>query len=265
MRLGIGSWTFPWAIGVPGYPQPKQPLNALDLLEMAKELDVDIVQICDNYALHERDASELTAIREAAGEMGILVEVGTRGVETAHLLRYLEIAGILGSSSVRTIIDDPDAPYLDWIKRAIPEYEATGVAIALENNERLSPESFAELMRAVDNPYLGMTLDTVNTLGRLARIEEVVETLAPYAINLHYKDYDIVRVDHRMGFSVIGRPAGEGRVDSAWLFGQFAQAGRDPDVILELWPPFLATIEETIANEAEWAIRSIRFLKTVMD
>jgi sugar phosphate isomerase/epimerase len=265
MRLGIGSWSFPWAIGVPGYPQPATPLDAVGLLEKAKSLDVDLVQICDNYPLHARSADELDQIARTAQELGISVEVGTRGVEPSHLLRYLEIATRLRATSVRTIVDNSADPYRVWIAQVLPRYAEAGVTIALETNEGLSVDAFAALVEALDSPYLGITLDTVNSLGREERTQDVVAKLARYAIVVHYKDYAIERVDHRMGFLVVGRPAGEGRVDAHWLFDSLAQAGRDPQVIVELWPPFLGSVEATIAQEERWVGKSVRFLQRLLD
>ena len=51
MQLGISSYTFSWAVGIPGYPQPLQPLTALALLDRASELGVGVVQIADNLPL----------------------------------------------------------------------------------------------------------------------------------------------------------------------------------------------------------------------
>ncbi len=64
-----------------------------------------------------------------------------------------------------------------------------------------------------------------------------------------------------LGFSLVARPAGDGRVDFDWLFEQLALHGRYPSVILEHWPPFAGTIEDTIRMEEEWVARSMRFLK----
>ena len=39
MRLGVGSYTYSWAIGVPGHP-PDLPMTAVDLLNTAAGLGV---------------------------------------------------------------------------------------------------------------------------------------------------------------------------------------------------------------------------------
>ncbi len=104
-------------------------------------------------------------------------------------------------------------------------------------------------------------MDTANSLGALETTDLVVEALAPYTTVLHAKDFDLMRIDTRMGFAVVGRPAGEGRVDFDWVFKELSRHGRNPDVILEHWPPFTETIEVTIRLEEDWVERSMRFLR----
>ena len=58
MRLGIGSYAFAWSIGVPGRAPPR-PMTAFDLVAMAVDLGVGVVQICDNLPLHLLTEPEL--------------------------------------------------------------------------------------------------------------------------------------------------------------------------------------------------------------
>jgi sugar phosphate isomerase/epimerase len=104
-------------------------------------------------------------------------------------------------------------------------------------------------------------MDTANSLGRPEVLETVVEHLAPHAIVLHVKDYNIRRIDTRMGFDVIGSAAGDGKVDFDLVFGALKHHGRDPSIILEHWPPFAGTIENTLRAEDEWVSRSMAFLQ----
>jgi sugar phosphate isomerase/epimerase len=87
--------------------------------------------------------------------------------------------------------------------------------------------------------------------------------LAPHAINVHFKDFAIVRTASSLGFTVGGRPAGEGQLDVRMLLEHLVRYGRNPSLILEQWPPFLTSLEETVRNEAEWAERGLRYLKGV--
>ena len=49
-----------------------------------------------------------------------------------------------------------------------------------------------------------------------------------------------------------------------WLLTQFRAAGRDPNAILEQWPPPETTIEATIAREKAWARESVIYLRTLI-
>jgi 3-oxoisoapionate decarboxylase len=269
LQLGIGSWTYPWSIGVHGYPLPVKPLKALDLLEKARMLGVDLVQICDNIPLHEVCKDELDELHCTAMKMGIGIQVGTRGVMPDHLARYLEISKKLNSNLLRTLTDTadnkPDMAHVEiWLKAVLPEFEKAGVYIALENHDRFKVKELSELIRKIGSPYLCICLDTVNSFGALECPDHVMNELIPYTINLHIKDFDIERVGNKMGFLIQGRPAGYGKLDMEVLFRQLKNSGKRPDIILEQWTPFEKSVEETIEKENQWAEAGISFLKENM-
>ena len=83
MQLGISTYTFTWAIGVPGYLRMAEPMDAIGLIHQAHEYGVSVVQLCDNLPLHTLSDEELIKIRDTASALKIELEIGTRGVETA--------------------------------------------------------------------------------------------------------------------------------------------------------------------------------------
>src|SRR5688572_29622456 len=116
MRLGIGSYTFVWSVGVPGYPQPREPLTAERLLAKAAELGVGVVQIADNLPLHRLSSQQVDALAHLAGELGIHIEVGTSGIGAEHLRTYVKLAERLKSSIVRVVIDTAESePTIDEV------------------------------------------------------------------------------------------------------------------------------------------------------
>jgi 3-oxoisoapionate decarboxylase len=268
MKLGITSWSLPWSIGVQGYPRPKRPVGAIDLLQEAVEVNVSVVQIADNLPLHELPDTELDRLREAACARGLTLEVGTRALDPEHLLRYVAIAHRIGARVLRTVLSGslcgPQqlAEAEASIRQILPALERQDVTLAFENNEAFSAAEFAGIIHRIGSPIVGICLDTANSLGRPETVQTVVENLAEYAVMLHAKDYDIRRIDTRMGFSVVGKPAGEGRVDFDWVLAELRRHGRtEISVIVEHWPPFAGTIEETIRIEEEWLARSVQFLR----
>jgi 3-oxoisoapionate decarboxylase len=266
MRLGIASWTLPWSVGVAGYPQPEHLLTAVGLVELAAKFGVTVVQVADNMPLHRMRPSELRTLREAADDRKIELQTGARGADPDHLLRYLEISTALGAKILRTVGHTTETTptivqLADCFERILPRFEAAQVAIALENYEGHSAAEFAWLIRKMNSPSLGICLDTANSLGALEATENVVEELAPHTIVLHAKDFDIVRIDTRMGFNVVGCPAGQGRVDFDFVLDRLARYGKHPAVILEHWPPFVDSIGKTIELERQWLAASIDFLR----
>jgi sugar phosphate isomerase/epimerase len=269
MELGISSWSLPWSIGVQGYPRPTKPLNVIGLLDKAVEAEVSVVQIADNLPLHELPEPELDHLREAASARGITLEAGTRSLDPEHLARYATIARRIGARMLRTVLSGTllgageMAKAEEGIRHVLPELQQQGVTLALENNEAFSAAEFAGLMRRIGSPVVGICMDTANSLGRPETLQTVVENLAEHTVMLHAKDYDIRRIDTRMGFSVVGRAAGEGRVDFDWVLAELRKRGRDHiNIIVEHWPPFEGSIEGTVRLEEEWLARSVQFLRS---
>jgi sugar phosphate isomerase/epimerase len=268
-KLGIASWTLPWAIGVQGYPAPQRPLGWIGLLEKAVEAQVSVVQIADNLPLHELPDQELDQLREAATSRGVMLEAGTRSLDPEHLARYIAISNRIGARILRTVLSGslfgPKqlAAAEAAILKLLPELERQGVTLALENNEAFSAQEFAGIVTRIASPHVGICLDTANSLGRPETLKTVVENLAGHAVELHAKDYDIRRIDTRMGFSIVGTPAGDGRVDFSWVLAELRRRGRSGiSIIVEHWPPFAGTIEESVRIEEEWLARSLRFLRS---
>ena len=268
MRLGISSYTYVWSVGVPGYPLPPQPLTALGLLQKAVELGVGVVQIADNLPLDRLDEGELGALERCAGRLHVEIEVGTCGIEPDHLLRYLALARRFRSPILRVVLDSDDhRPEPDEVvatlRALLPRFESAGVCLAIENHDRFRSATLATIVNALGSPYVGICLDTANSLGCLESLETVLATLGRWVVNLHVKDFQVERLPHKKGFLVEGRPAGQGRLDVPGLLAEVRQraSGRDVNAIVELWPPPGEDPAASVAREEAWAAESVRFLR----
>ena len=267
MKLGVSSYSFTWAVGVAGY-YPGKRLNESDLIDLAKKLDVTLVQIADNMPLHEMPEERLNALLKKATGSQIDLEVGANMLTSSNLERYIEIAEKLHSAILRFIIDGVDYrpdihEVISIIKRAEPELKKRGIILALENHDRLFASDFLKIIEKVNSPYVGICLDCANSLGLGEGFREVVSTLAPYTVNFHLKEVYIKRKYHKMGFDVEGKPFGEGCLPLEWMLKQLPAKCRT--AILEQWTPPEKTIEETVAKEADWAQKSILYLKKYFD
>ncbi|HHY81285.1 MAG TPA: sugar phosphate isomerase/epimerase [Clostridiales bacterium] len=266
MKLGISTYTFTWAIGVPGYPKPDNPMDVIALLKQAYEYGVKVVQICDNIPLHTLSREELTAIRDLSAQLGIQLEIGTRGVEPEHLLKYLEICTFLGSNFLRTILQKNNAyvsisEAAELLREVMPEFEKARVQVAVENHERHKVAELVSLVEEINSPWLGICMDTVNSFGALEGLYYVIDKLAPYTVNLHMKDFKIQRLNHMMGFEISGTPAGKGQLNLDYAISEIRKHGKDPNIILELWTPYAGDINSTVQKEKDWADQSIEYLK----
>ena len=265
MKLGISSYTFTWAVGVPGH-LPAQPLTALGLLRQAQALGVSLVQVCDNLPLPRLSPMELDQFTTFAHAHQIAIEVGTRGIGADNLLAYLVLARRFKAPFVRVVVDayghqpSPDET-VSQLRPVVAKFAEAGVKLAIENHDRFTSATLAGIIEALGPQHAGICLDTANSLGALEGPEVVVKSLAPYALNLHVKDFTMQRVSSQMGFVVNGCVAGQGRLDVPWLLDQLRAAGRDVNAILELWTPFGAALSDTLARERAWAEQSLCYLR----
>lgn len=264
MKLGIGTYCYMWSIGFQG-AAPEKPLTALGLLDKARQLGVSLVQVGPNLPLDKLPEAELARFIQQAHESKIELELGTRGLEMDHLSRQITLATHIGSRLLRTIpeiggkpVDYHDIPR--YLRAILPLLEKGGISLGLENGN-MPAKDLRWTLEQVNSPLLGIVLDMVNSLAVLEGWKYVTEILAPYTICLHHKEFIVKRVWSMMGFTVEGRPAGQGQLDTAWLLDTLQAAGAQFNVILEAWPPEQKTLQETIDLEETWVKESIPYLR----
>lgn len=267
MKPGISSYTYTWAVGVPGN-LPEVCLSAYGLIDTAVKLNVPVVQIADNLPLDRFSPDELDALRKYAERNNIVIETGSRGMTIENLEKYIGIAQRLNSGILRFVIDAPgyEPPMEDIhavIGEALPLLESTGIILAIENHDRLLSGQFVEIIEKAGSPNVGVCLDTVNSMGAGEGLETVIERLAPLTVNLHVKEFTVKRVYHKMGFIIEGCPLGEGMLPLNELIRKVSP--RCFSAILEQWTPPEDSIAKTIEKEAFWAEKGIRFLSETME
>ena len=265
MRLGISSFTFPWAIGGIDSDHP-MAMSALGLLEKAAGLGADVLQIADNLPIDHLSNEELANLKAKADSFGIALEVGTRGIAPANIARFLEIAVIVGSPILRIVIDTKEhEPTLAEINSLLApfanQFRDLNIKLAIENHDRLTCAQFNEIIDQLGDDWVGICLDTVNSLGAVEAPNTVVPSLAPRAINVHMKDFEIVRSNGQMGFTIQGTALGQGRLDVQGVIAAVGGSRRDITSVIELWTPRQSSYEETVALEESWASQSVKFLR----
>jgi sugar phosphate isomerase/epimerase len=274
MKLGIGSYTFMWSIGFkgpnPAYPdkeaRPSNPLTALGLLQKARELGVRLVQTGPNLPLDQLPPVELDEFVQCARDWGIELELGTRGLDYDHLVRQVALAKHIGAGLIRTLPEIGGSYATQGqlippvVRQIVPLLEKEGIKLGIENGRTPAGELRAALDE-IGSPNVGIVLDMVNSLAVPEGWKEVTRALAPHTVCVHYKDFTIRRAWHMMGFICEGVPSGKGMVETRWLLEALQVSRHDFNVIIELWPPEQATIDETASLERAWAAESTLYLR----
>jgi sugar phosphate isomerase/epimerase len=265
MQPGLSSYTYTWAVGVPG-SLPSKPLSAYDLVDKAVACSLKLVQIADNLPLEGMTDKQLLDLFDYSCKKGIAIEMGGRGLTVEHASKCLATAEKLHSPILRMVIDKPGyepdlETIINTIKQLVPVFRSRKIKLAIENHDRFKAREFEQIIQTVGNEWVGICLDSVNSMGAGEGFETVSEILIPYTINLHIKDFTIFRVSHKMGFVIEGRPAGQGMLNIPGLISTLSERGCCQSAILELWTPPEPAIEDTILKEEKWTSESIEYLK----
>ncbi|UVJ41351.1 sugar phosphate isomerase/epimerase [Arthrobacter sp. CJ23] len=262
-RIGLSSYAFFWQLS----DQVSEPLSIHQALQMTAELGVDLFQICDYAPLEDMNDHELAAVRGTAEELGITLELGTKGIRPEHLRKFLHIAQVLGSDLLRTMFNVPGhSPDNEEATRifteVLPEFEAAGVRIAVETYEQVPTERILDVVRRVNSPYLGICSDPANTVAALEMPRQVIDAVGPYVLNMHIKDFAFSRKQGWVGFTYSGAPLGEGLLDYDYMVAKIQPKERNINQIVEHWLPWQDSEAETIRLENQWTQQSLDFLRS---
>jgi len=268
LQPGLSTYSFPWAIGVEDF-KPSDPLTANSLLQFAAAHDIRYVQFGDNMPLHSFSKQQLNNLKEAADSLRIGIEVGTRRLTVENISLYLSIAQKLNSPFLRVVVDDadfhPDGQQVtETIKTLLPQMKQTGIRLAIENHDRFPAITLRNIIQQTSPSSVGICLDTANSLGANEGINEVVQVLGEYTVNLHVKDFTIKRLPHKMGFIIEGCEAGKGQLNIPEIINQLKPYKVCETVTLEVWSQPEPTIEESIVKEKLWVESGINYLKTIL-
>ncbi len=263
VMIGLGTYAFFWQHS----DRAAQPLSLIGAFEATRALGVDLFQICDYAPLERMTDAELAAAAAAARELGLTIQLGTKGIEPAHLTRFLEMAAVFDAALVRSMLHGPDtAPPLavaeQWLRSALPRFEASGVTLALETYEQVATDDLATLVEAIGSPSLGVCLDPANVVARLELPREAVERTAPITANVHVKDFAFARQPGWVGFTYSGTPMGTGLHDYPHLLRTVRPRERGIDEIVEHWLPWQGDAQTTIETEREWTRITLDYLRS---
>jgi sugar phosphate isomerase/epimerase len=261
--IGLGTYAFFWQHS----DRVPEPLSLVGALEATRDLGVGLFQICDYAPLDTMDAHELADAASAARDLGIAIQLGTKGIEPDRLARYLDLAGLFGAVLVRSMLHGPHSrPSLEqataWLHRAMRAYEASGVALALETYEQVATADLVDLVARIDSDSLGICLDPANVVARLESPTACVEQAAALTKNVHVKDFAFTRREGWVGFDYGGARMGTGLHDYPQLLRSVRPRERGIDEIVEHWLSWQGDAETTVRTEREWTRTTLDYLRS---
>lgn len=265
MKLGISSYTYPWAIGVPEDP-PRNPLTHAQLLEKARELAVGLVQFGPNLPLERLPEKDLRKLVNQAKAWKIDLEMATTGIDPVYLREQIRFAKRNGLILLKTTPELADGQIpsrtelTNRLKIIVDELGAEKIGLAIDNS-RMAAAELNEILESIRSPWLGAALDTANPLALPQGWQVSVRVLGHRTLSLHIKDFIVQQEANGMGFTIKGCPAGKGRLNVPWIVESFAALRIQPSAILESWTPRQATLDETLALEHAWAVQGVEYLR----
>jgi sugar phosphate isomerase/epimerase len=118
------------------------------------------------------------------------------------------------------------------IAAAVSIAEKYKMPLGIENHKDWRVDQQIELLHQYSSEYLGVSLDTGNNLAVLDDPMEVVELLAPYTVNTHFKDMALE--EYEDGFLLSEVPLGEGMLDMKRIVDTIRRARPDVHFSLEM-------------------------------
>lgn len=156
------------------------------------------VRMPSDRAELERFAAEIRTVRDAGGSVARTVMLGTRRYETFHSAQAF---GEFAAKSRRSL------------ELAEPVVARERVHLAVENHKDWRVDELLDGLKRVSSEYVGVCVDTGNSISLLEEPHEVVAAYAPLARSVHFKDMDLREYDD--GFLLSEVPLGRGIVDLA--------------------------------------------------
>lgn len=260
--LGLGTYAFFWQHS----DRAPRRMELPEMLRRTRELDAQVFQICDYAPVLGYSDEQLRALRSLADELGVTLELGTRGVAPEHLERYLRIAQALDARVLRSMVYSPDhRPTLSeaerLLKGVLPAFEEAGVTIALETYEQVGSRDLVALVEACGSTSLGICLDPANSVAALENPIDVIDRCAPYVANMHVKDFAFTRRGGWVGFTLEGVELGTGLLDYDYMIAKVDPDARGINRIVEHWLTWRENFEQTSRLENEWNARNLAYMR----
>jgi sugar phosphate isomerase/epimerase len=266
MSVGLCATGLPWTAGFVGAGTPRgnpRPLGPLGLMDLAARLGLSSVELPPRGMPADDRLGKPEDLGAAAAERGLALVISSHRASIAPLLADCEFAAAAGAKVVRCIL----SPVLCGDRRALgpggwgrvmtesaailkevaPAAGRLGVRIGVENHQDATSDDLVRLCETVGDPAIGVTLDTGNPLAVAEDPVEFARRVLPHLVNVHLKDYRIVKAPG--GFRLAHCAIGAGVVDFPALFDLF---DRKPEVRRNLEMAWLGERHVRVLEEGWW-------------
>lgn len=171
------------------------------------------------------DPAYLRQVRDCAEKLGMYLEItmALPKEDTTEFEKTVMAAKEAGARCIRSVCligrryeTFPSLP--DWdvfvkesharLARAVPIIERPRVRMGLENHKDWTVDQMVPLLQQYSSEYLGACIDWGNNISLLDDPMEVIERLAPFAVNSHIKDMAVE--EYPDGFYLAEVPLGQG-------------------------------------------------------
>jgi sugar phosphate isomerase/epimerase len=188
-------------------------------------------------------------VRRMKEELDMYLEIQTflpRG-DPAEFEHAVKVAKEAGATSLRVVCllgrryelmktlddwKDAVAGFHRQIAAAVPIVERHRMPLGIENHKDWRVDQQVALLQQYSSEYVGVCLDTGNNLAVLDDPMETVEKLAPYTLNVHFKD--MAMEECADGFLLSEVPLGEGMLDLPRMVDAIRRAKPDVRFSLEM-------------------------------
>lgn len=257
--IGLGTYAFFWEHS----DRVAEPLSLVGAFERTRAAGVDLFQICDYAPLERMSETEVRDAARAARDLGLTIELGTKGIAPERLTRFLRLADVFGARLVRSMVGAAEAGAADATLRGIlPSFESAGVTLALETYEQIATADLVALVSGIGSAHLGICLDPANVVARLELPRDCVEATADLVVGIHAKDFAFARQPGWVGFSFSGAAMGSGLHDYPHLRETVRPHERGINEIVEHWLPWQGDAETTVRIEREWTRTTLEHLRS---
>ena len=236
--LGIASASFTQRMAAERRLGTDKPLSdPFHLLDYCHRLGAGGVEV----AAESLDPDSRKRFRSRAESAGMHVEVAVSlprdQSDVSSFQDSLRAAKGVGASVVRTallarprylVLDDAEElrrfTQQSWKSVTLAEnaLRKRRMKLAIENHRDMSIEELLGMMKQISSEFVGVCIDTANSLALLESPREAVEKLAPYAIAAHLKDVAVKESPD--GFLLSEVALGDGFLDLRGIVEDLRQA-----------------------------------------